>query len=256
MKDYLFGVYAFIVGSVFASFFGVIINRVPNNKSIIFPPSSCDNCGHKLKWYENIPVLSYIFLGGKCSKCKTNIGYFSFVFELICGFAVLIIYIICGRSIYTILFTLITLVLLLIGGYDYKTYIVKDSFLIILFFSCLALMFYRTFVLKMSIISYIVSFLVSTSFFVILRFAMNKILNKDSLGIGDIYVISIMSFVLKPFELVLSILIASLCGLLLIGFKSFNNSSIKDTEIAFCPYLCFGFYVMMLFGNNIIEIFF
>ena len=58
-------IYAFILGSALASFFGVIIYRVPNDLSIIKPSSFCPNCKHQIKWYENIPVFSYIFLKGK-----------------------------------------------------------------------------------------------------------------------------------------------------------------------------------------------
>ncbi|WP_198005447.1 prepilin peptidase, partial [Hydrogenivirga sp. 128-5-R1-1] len=52
----------FIFGTVIGSFLNVVIYRLPREKSLISPPSSCPNCGHKIKWYENIPIISYIFL--------------------------------------------------------------------------------------------------------------------------------------------------------------------------------------------------
>ena len=66
----------FIFGLVFGSFFNVVGYRIPNNMSIIFPESHCPNCNHKLKFYELIPVLSYVFLKGKCKKCKKGYPYF------------------------------------------------------------------------------------------------------------------------------------------------------------------------------------
>lgn len=65
----------FIIGLVFGSFYNVVGYRLPNKMSIVFQ-SHCPNCNHKLNFYELIPVLSYIFLGGKCKKCKCKISFF------------------------------------------------------------------------------------------------------------------------------------------------------------------------------------
>ena len=87
----LLGIYVFFLGSVFASFFGVIIDRVPRGVSIVSPASKCDYCGHVLKWYENIPIFSYLFLKGKCSNCKTKIPCFLFVLEIVSGVSLLLV---------------------------------------------------------------------------------------------------------------------------------------------------------------------
>lgn len=76
---------AFILGASFGSFFGVLIDRLPRKESIAFPSSHCTNCGHKLMWYENIPVFSYLVLGGKCKNCKSVIPLRFFLLELILG---------------------------------------------------------------------------------------------------------------------------------------------------------------------------
>ena len=76
--DLLYVIIFFILGTVMGSFLYVVATRLSQDKSIISPPSHCDVCNHKLAWYELIPILSYIFLGGKCSKFnnKLNIIYF------------------------------------------------------------------------------------------------------------------------------------------------------------------------------------
>lgn len=76
---------AFLMGASIGSFIGVLIDRLPRKESIVFPPSHCTNCNHKLKWYENIPVISYIFLGGKCSSCKSKIPFKYFLIEFVFG---------------------------------------------------------------------------------------------------------------------------------------------------------------------------
>ncbi|MBN2851679.1 MAG: prepilin peptidase [Clostridia bacterium] len=65
---------SFIYGLLFGSFLNVCIYRMPANKSIVKPPSACPKCHYQLRWYDNIPVLSFIFLGGKCRYCKNEIS--------------------------------------------------------------------------------------------------------------------------------------------------------------------------------------
>jgi leader peptidase (prepilin peptidase)/N-methyltransferase len=67
-------VYFFIVGSIIGSFLNVCIHRIPLKQSIILPRSRCPNCGALIRWYHNIPILSYIFLLGRCADCKTRIS--------------------------------------------------------------------------------------------------------------------------------------------------------------------------------------
>ena len=75
----------FIIGTFFGSFYCCIANRLSKNESIIRPGSHCENCNHRLTWYELIPVFSYIFLGGKCSKCKIKLSKEYLIAELATG---------------------------------------------------------------------------------------------------------------------------------------------------------------------------
>ena len=59
----------FITGAIFGSFYYVVGSRLPRNESIIHPGSHCEICNHKLKWYELIPIISYLLQGGKCRNC-------------------------------------------------------------------------------------------------------------------------------------------------------------------------------------------
>ena len=71
---YFFLSAAFILGTVVGSFLNVCVYRIPGGKSIVSPPSSCPHCGHLIRWYQNIPILSYLFLGGKCAACRVGIS--------------------------------------------------------------------------------------------------------------------------------------------------------------------------------------
>ena len=80
--DYFF---ALIIGLCIGSFLNVCIFRIPREESISFPPSHCMTCGYKLKYRDNIPVLSYIFLRGKCRNCGEKISIQYPLIELLNG---------------------------------------------------------------------------------------------------------------------------------------------------------------------------
>ena len=75
----------FIIGLIMGSFFGVVGTRLSEGKSIIRPGSHCTYCNHELKWYELIPVFSYLIQGGKCRNCKKKLSVFYPIIELITG---------------------------------------------------------------------------------------------------------------------------------------------------------------------------
>jgi len=75
----------FIFGIMIGSFLNVVIYRIPKNESIVFPASKCQSCQTPLKWYHNIPIFSWLFLGGKCAFCKESIAKQYPIVELITG---------------------------------------------------------------------------------------------------------------------------------------------------------------------------
>lgn len=81
-----FSILVFIFGLVFGSFLNVLILRLPERKSVFYPPSSCGSCNNKLKFYHNIPIISWLVLGGKCGFCKSKISIQYPLIELIVGF--------------------------------------------------------------------------------------------------------------------------------------------------------------------------
>ena len=88
----------FIFGIIMGSFYNVLATRLPIGKSIIKPGSHCDACNHKLKWYENIPLISYIIQKGKCKNCGTQIPFDVFLSELATGVLFLFSYLYFGIS--------------------------------------------------------------------------------------------------------------------------------------------------------------
>lgn len=92
MTDIIIGSMVFILGIMIGSFLNVVIYRIPNNESIVFPASKCQSCQTALKWYHNIPIFSWLFLGGKCAFCKAPIAKQYPIVEFITGLIFLALY--------------------------------------------------------------------------------------------------------------------------------------------------------------------
>ena len=89
----------FIIGTLFGSFFTLAVYRIPRKKDITHTHSFCPNCNHKLGFFELIPILSYIFLGGKCKNCKQKIRPRYLILEILSGFAFIIFAYIFGLDV-------------------------------------------------------------------------------------------------------------------------------------------------------------
>ncbi len=91
MPSWYWYILAFMVGASVGSFVSVCIERISDGRSIFYPPSHCPSCNRVIKWYDNIPILSYIVLKGKCRYCGAKIPFWYFLNELGMGVGYVII---------------------------------------------------------------------------------------------------------------------------------------------------------------------
>ena len=122
----------FIYGLLIGSFLNVCIFRIPKKESIAFPSSYCPKCKTKLKWYDNIPLLSFIVLRGKCRYCKDKISVQYPLVEFSNAILYLILYNHFGLSIDFIFYALISSVLVAITFIDLLEMLIPDSLVIII----------------------------------------------------------------------------------------------------------------------------
>ena len=106
--EFLMQFYVFIIGIIFGSFFNVCIYRIPENKSIVNPPSTCTRCNTRLKSIDLIPIISYLISDKKCRYCKKEISPRYATVELLTGILFLLVYNVYSISPQTV-FLLITL---------------------------------------------------------------------------------------------------------------------------------------------------
>jgi leader peptidase (prepilin peptidase) / N-methyltransferase len=117
----------FIFGLIFGSFLNVCISRLPAGKSIVRPGSSCPKCGKSIKAYDNIPVLSYLLLLGKCRNCKTRISAVYPAVELLTGALFLLCYLEFGNSVLTVKWAAFSAILVVLIFTDWRERILPDK---------------------------------------------------------------------------------------------------------------------------------
>jgi len=170
------------LGTVIGSFLNVVIYRLPRGQNLSYPGSSCPICKEKIKWYDNVPILSYIALGGKCRVCKTKISIqYPFV-ELLAGFLFLLVYVKFGYSILTIKYFIFVSILISVSIIDIKSYFIPDS----LTFSLILLGMISAFFSNINLESAFIGAGAYAFFFIIIYGYGEYIFKKEAMGFGDI----------------------------------------------------------------------
>ena len=222
----------FIIGTIFGSFYNVVGYRIPKGESIVFPPSHCTKCNHKLGPLELIPIFSYMFLGGKCKNCKDKISCFYPIFEFTSGLLFALSYIIFGLSLNTLLAIVFISMLLIIIISDYQTMIIPDSILIV--FGVLILLIKYFIVGYPSIVYSLLDGVIAFIFMLLLKLFGDFIFKKESMGGGDIKLMFIFGVMFGYIISIFSVFVAALIGLPVSLILLKKN---KSHEIPFGPFL-------------------
>ncbi len=120
--------FATVLGLLFGSFLNVCIYRIPREKSIVWPPSSCPNCNARISWYDNIPVLSFLVLRGKCRNCKSPISIQYPIVELLTGALTLLFVWRYGLNVWTFVVLAAVYALIILSVIDLDIMIIPDRF--------------------------------------------------------------------------------------------------------------------------------
>ena len=225
-------VITFIFGTVLGSFYNVVGYRLPKEESLIKPPSHCPKCNHRLGPSELIPVLSYIFLKGKCKKCKNKISMFYPIFEFATGVIFALSYYLFGFSIDFFISITFCSMLLIIMISDYQTMIIPDSVLVVS-----AILLIIELIIKNGVQNIYINLLDAVISFIIM-FLIKKIgdfmFKKESMGGGDIKLMAVIGLVLNYKMAIISIFLASFIGLPISVYLLYKN---KTNIIPFGPFL-------------------
>ncbi len=248
------GILIFVIGLIMGSFFLVLGTRAPKGEKVVFSRSKCDHCHTTLKWYELIPLVSYIFLLGKCRTCHKKISIDHFIMELMTGVLYLVGYLYYGLEVKYFIYLVLVSLALIIFVSDFKYMIILDTPIIISVALLILLKYleigpYHT---LYSVIYGLVMFIIMY----LIQIIGNKIYKKESLGGGDVKLGFIIGLTLGypgigiRLSLISLIFSAFLALPYALGTVLFN----KKNELPFGPFLISSAIIIFIFVEKFIKL--
>lgn len=239
----LIAIIVFLYGITIGSFLNVCIYRIPRNENIVVVRSHCMNCDYQLRWYDLVPLFSYIFLGGKCRKCGQKISVQYPLIEAFNGIMYLIIFLCKGLTIDTILYCLMASALIVISVIDFRTY--EIPFGINVFIGILGIIRVLTDLSNWS--NYIIGF-VCVSIPLYLLYIITK---GRGIGGGDVKLMAVSGLVIGWQNNILAFVIGCILGSIihLIRMKITKAEHV----LAMGPYLAAGIMIAALWGDKMVH---
>jgi len=240
----------FILGLIVGSFSNVCIYRIPKNESIVYPASHCPKCHSKIKPFDNIPLLSFFLLKGRCRNCKSKISIQYPIVELLTGLIYLIIYLIYGLSIQTLVYIILSSALIIIAFIDLNEEIVPDVISLPGIVIGFAISFFVPYI---SFINSALGVVVGGGIILIIGLAGSVIFKKEAMGGGDVKLAAMIGAFLGWRYIIISLFLGfflgALAGIILI------MSKIKSREdvVPFGPFIVLGSFITLLWGEQIIS---
>lgn len=252
---YIFLVFFFALGLITGSFLNVCIYRIPRKKSIVFPSSRCPYCNVPIRPFDNIPVLSYLFLGGKCRECKAGISIRYPVVELMNGIMYALLLLRFGLHGYTLFYMILVSSLIVITFIDLDHQIIPDSItlpgiVIGLIIGSFYLIdpFFRS--ERLGVLSSVIGFLAGGGIFYLIA-----VLSKGGMGGGDIKMMGMLGSILGWKGVLATTFIGSLTGSFIgIGLMVFRKKG-RKAKIPFGPFLALGAVVALFYGQEILDLY-
>ena len=245
----------FFIGICLGSFANVCIYRLPKNKQIITGRSFCPKCKKTIKWFDNIPLISFLLLNGKCRKCHKPISLRYFIIELITGIGFLLIYLNFNNYPTIIFLSVLFLLYLIIFFIDLKHFIIPDG----LNFGIMALAIFKNFLpnfntsfthdINQSIIGGLVGFSVIWS----IIFLYDKLKNIEAMGLGDAKLMAAFGLFFGWQSVPFILFFASIIALISVFPSLINKKKNMRTEIPFGPSIICAAFIYFFKGQEIIE---
>jgi leader peptidase (prepilin peptidase)/N-methyltransferase len=240
----------FILGLIVGSFSNVCIYRIPRNESIAYPASHCPKCHSNISPKDNIPLLSYILLKGRCRNCKSKISIQYPIVELLTGLIYLIIYLIYDLSIQTLIYIILASALIIISFIDLNEQIVPD----VISLPGIVLGFIISFFVPyISFVNSALGILAGGGIILIIGLAGSVIFKKEAMGGGDVKLAAMIGAFLgwrySIISLFLGFFLGAIVGIILI------LSKIKSREdvVPFGPFIVLGSLITLLWGEKILS---
>ena len=243
--NFLLNVFIAIFGAVVGSFLNVCIYRIPEGKSLVFPASSCPGCGHPIRPYDNIPVLSYLFLRGRCRDCGQKISPRYITVELITAVMAVFLFRHYGFSLHFIFTFLFTAVLVVVTFIDLEHGIIPD--VITLPGIPLSVIVSVT-VMGVSFLDSILGMFLGGGIFYLIAVGYELLAKREGMGGGDIKLLAMLGAFFGWQSLIFILLVSSLLGSIVgIGIMLIKKEGMKYA-VPFGPFLSVAAVAYLFWG--------
>ncbi|MBU0580624.1 MAG: prepilin peptidase [Candidatus Margulisbacteria bacterium] len=244
-----FTIILFFLGSIFGSFLNACIYRFPRNITLIEPKHSfCPACQQQIKWYDLIPLFSFLYLKGRCRFCSQRINPRYFLVELLSGFIFSYLFL-QSFSFKHLIFSFEAFFLIGIFFADLETNIIPDEFSI----SGLLLGFTYSIYRGQFAASIIACALGGGIFWLISKIG-KLIYKKEALGGGDIKLIMMLGSFLWPIKTIIAIYFAFIIGSIIALLLIFLKKKSRQDYMPFGPAIVLAGFIVMLWGDQLKEL--
>ncbi len=253
MTPLLLHIYALVVGLCVGSFLNVCIYRLPAGKSVVRPASACPACGRLIRWYENIPLLSYIILRGRCRGCNTTIALRYPIVELLTGLAALAVVTYFGIQLQSLIYFLFVASLILVTFIDIDHRIIPD----VISLPGIPIGFAASFILpQVNWTDSLIGVLLGGGSLLVIAWGYQLITGREGMGGGDIKLLAMIGAFLGWKGVLFTIMSSSFIGTLVGVTLMLKTRKGMRLSIPFGPFLSIGSIIYLFFGERIIHWYF
>jgi leader peptidase (prepilin peptidase) / N-methyltransferase len=247
----IINVFAFIFGAAVGSFLNVCIFRLPGKISLIKPLSRCPHCQHPIRFYDNIPLVSFLVLKGKCRDCQNTISWRYPLVELITALICLLLFLKFGLSLQFLVVFIFTAVLIVIAFIDVDHKIIPD----ILTLPGIAIFFLAgIFIMNVNWLEALIGVLVGGGVLFTIAFVYETLTKREGMGGGDIKLLAMIGGFFGWKSLIFVLLFSSCAGALVgITMMIIQKQDLKYA-VPFGPFLAAAAVAYVFWGNDFMHI--
>ncbi|MCJ7772633.1 MAG: A24 family peptidase [Desulfobacterales bacterium] len=250
LSDYIINITVFLYGVCVGSFSNVCIHRLPLSKSLKSPPSNCPQCGSPIRFYDNIPILSYIWLKGHCRHCQKRISFrYPFV-EIMGGLFALFIYLEYGLTFEALIYYLFIVTLIIITFIDIDHQIIPD----VISLPGIPICFLASFALpSVTFIDSLIGILAGGGSLFIVLWTYHLITGVEGMGGGDIKLLAMIGALIGWEGVIFTIFISSITGTMVGILIMLRTKKGLKLAVPFGPFLSIGAILYVFYGSELIR---
>jgi leader peptidase (prepilin peptidase)/N-methyltransferase len=239
----------FLFGCCMGSFFNVAIHRLPREESLVRPGSRCPSCGHAIAFYDNVPILSWLWLRGRCRRCKASISVRYPVVEGLTGLVTLALFLSQGWGVPFVVLLVFVYALIVIAFIDLDTYLIPD----VLSLTGIAVGFLGSLVSPhLSWSDSLIGILFGGGILYLVAWAYRVIRHQDGMGGGDIKLLAMIGAFIGWAGVVFTLFAASIAGALVGVAVMLKTRQGMEARVPFGPVLALGALGYVLGGEALV----